>query len=102
MGLLWIKPDPPVENPDPIGHDAQSAAEILNENSCTNSLTPSKCPSRPAGILHTNSTFLSEDVAQFCISVCGGCLLSFFFYSFDALELVVCVTGLSDFLLHKQ
>lgn len=36
--LAW----PPVVNPDPIGHDAQSAAEILNENSCTPSLTPPK------------------------------------------------------------
>lgn len=35
---------PPVVNPDPIGHDSQSAAEILNENSSTNSLTPPKWP----------------------------------------------------------
>lgn len=33
-------------NPDPVGHDAQSAAEMLNENSCTHSLAPPKSPSR--------------------------------------------------------
>lgn len=36
---------PPVVNADPIGHDAQSAAEILNENSCTHS-----SQSDPAGL----------------------------------------------------
>lgn len=69
-------PPPPVVNSDPIGHDAQSAAEILNENSCTNSLTPSKRHSRPAGILHTNGTFFIRgcgSVLHKCVWW-GGCL----------------------------
>ena len=41
-GVVQDLARPPVVNADPIGHDAQSAAEILNENSCTHSLTPPK------------------------------------------------------------
>lgn len=61
--LAW----PPVVNPDPIGHDAQSAAEILNENSFTH--TPPKSPSRSPTIIHVNTTSSSEDVAPFCVCV---------------------------------
>ena len=58
-------------NPDPIGHDAQSAAEILNENSFTRSLLP-KSPSRSSAIIHVNSTSSSEDVAALYICVTVG------------------------------